>query len=209
MDTKEIERKATLPEKVVSVCISYILFLALYGFSGWYASSLSEVGSFVFDFECHIPFLPWMIIPYMSSGAFFIGVFFLCSSHKQLLLFTLRTNLLTILSCLLFVLFPLRFSFAKPAVDSPFLAFFFQFLNTWDTPYNQAPSLHIGYACLFWTVIRQELKGGWKVAAGVWLLLMAVSTLTVYQHHLIDIITALLLVGIILSQFKTTTISVR
>jgi protein-tyrosine phosphatase len=38
------------------------------------------------------------------------------------------------------------------------------------------------------------LNGRWKTAAEVWLLIMSISTLTIYQHHFIDIVAALLLV---------------
>ncbi|MDH6310519.1 protein-tyrosine phosphatase/membrane-associated phospholipid phosphatase [Dysgonomonas sp. PFB1-18] len=201
MVAKEIDGKATIRAKLGGLCLSYILFLIIYNFCGWYASNLEHVGSFVFRFENNIPFLAWMIVPYMSSGLFFALIFFMCSGQKELLLLTKRINFVTIVSGLFFIILPLKFTFTKPEIDSPILRFFFQFLNTWDTNYNQAPSLHISYACIFWSVLRKELYGKWKTIAAVWLLLMGISTLTVYQHHLIDIIAALLLICITLLLF--------
>lgn len=196
MVAKEIDRKATIKAKLGGLCLSYILFMIIYNFCGWYASNLEHVGSFVFRFEEYIPFLAWMIIPYMSSGLFFALIFFMCSEQKELTLLTKRINFVTIVSGLFFIILPLKFTFVKPELDSPILRFFFQFLNTWDTNYNQAPSLHISYACIFWSVLHRELHGKWKIVIAIWLLLMGISTLTVYQHHLIDIMAALLLICI-------------
>lgn len=204
MVAKEINKRATIKDKLWGLCISYVIFLILYNLSGWYASNTEGVGSFVFDFEHNIPFLPWMIVPYMSSGVLFIGVFFLCSYQDELVLLIKRINFITIVSGLFFILLPLRFSFIKPETDNPALGFLYQFLNTWDTNYNQAPSLHISYACIFWSVIRHKLTGKWKLTAGIWLLIMSISTLTIYQHHLIDIIAALLLVCITFLIFSDT-----
>ena len=194
MVAKEMNDKATNKEKFFGLIFCYILFLIIYNFTGWYASNHSEAGSFVFGFEYDIPFLSWMIIPYLSSGLLFAVVFFLCSYRKDLRLLIKRISFITIASGLFFILFPLRFSFARPDVEFPVLNFFYEFLNTWDTNYNQAPSLHISYACMFWLVFCRELGGIWKIIAGIWLLMMGVSTLTIYQHHLIDIIAALFLV---------------
>jgi len=196
MAAKEINCKASFSSKLAGLAVSYVLFLVIYNFCGWYTSNLENVKSFVFNFEHSIPFLSWTIIPYMSSGLFFVIIFFICTYQYELILLVKRINFITIISGVCFILFPLKYSYTKPDVDSPFFNFFFQFLHTWDTNYNQAPSLHIGYACIFWSVLRKNLHGGWKVIAGIWILLMGLSTLTVYQHHFIDIITALLLICI-------------
>lgn len=204
MVAKEINKRAPVKSKLLGLCLSYSIFMIVYNFSGWYAANTAGVGSFVFDFEHNMPFLSWMIIPYMSSGLLFIGLFFLCSYQDELVLFIKRIIFITIISGLFFILFPLRFSFIKPEIYSPFLSFFYQFLSTWDTNYNQAPSLHISYACLFWSVIRQKLVGKWKIVAGIWLLIMSISTLTIYQHHFIDILAAIFLVCITLLLFPGT-----
>ncbi len=191
-----MSKNVTIVEKICWLCLSYVIFFLVYNFCGWYASNASSVDSFVFKFEYHIPFLPWMIIPYMSSGLFFALVFFLCSSKNELRLLTKRINFVTIVSGLFFILFPLKFTLTKPEVTNSFYNFCFQFLNKWDTIYNQAPSLHISYICIFWSVIRKNISGKWKLIIGIWLLLMGISTLTVFQHHLIDIIPALILICI-------------
>lgn len=190
------EPKVTLTQRLIALLICGIVFLAVYQLAGMYASGLPYVPSFVFPFEKQMPFLPWMVIPYMTSGVFFILIFFAVRQRDELILLFGRMLFITVASGICFFLFPLRFSFPRPPVDSSFFSFFFQYLNTWDTPFNQAPSLHIAYACMFWMVLSARLTGYKKLIAGVWLLLMGISTLTIYQHHVIDVVTAFGLVCI-------------
>lgn len=189
-----MDKKAAVSTRLLWLALSYLLFIIIYNSSAWYALHFQKSDSFVFDFEKNIPFLEWMIIPYMTSGLLFTLAFFFCSSQKDLILLTKRINFTTILSGLFFFLFPLKFSFVKPQIDSDFLNPFFHFLITWDSNYNQAPSLHIGYAVIFWFIISKEFKNSiLRVMLQIWILLLCISTLTVFQHHFIDIITALLL----------------
>lgn len=145
--------KASPIEKGLWLGFSYLLFGIVYYSAGKYAQSLNSVLSFVFDFEYHIPFLPWMIIPYMSSGLFFCYAFYLCDTKSQLYVLAKRINFLTIVSGILFVIIPLKNAFIKPDVTTNGFNYFYQQLQQWDTPFNQAPSLHVGYACVYWTAV--------------------------------------------------------
>ncbi|WP_104385254.1 phosphatase PAP2 family protein [Sphingobacterium sp. HMA12] len=171
-----------------------LLFQLTYPFTAAYVASIAAVPSFVFDFEQHIPFIPWMILPYMSSGLFFCLVPFYCGQKKELLCYAKRFTFVTLIAALCFLLFPLRFSFDRPQVENPLFTIFFSFLKEYDSPFNQAPSLHVAYAYLFWSVLRWKFNGWKKIILGIWLLLMGLGTLTVYQHHTIDLLTACLLV---------------
>jgi len=173
-----------------------LLFQLTYPFTAAYASSLVAVPSFVFAFEQYIPFIPWMILPYMSSGLFFCLVPFYCRQKRELLCYAKRFTFITLIAALCFLLFPLRFSFDRPSVENPLFTIFFSFLQKYDSPFNQAPSLHVAYACLFWSVLRWKFNGWKKIILGIWLLLMGIGTLTVYQHHVIDLLTACILVQV-------------
>lgn len=171
-----------------------LLFQFTYPFTAVYASGLAAVPSFVFDFEQHIPFIPWMILPYMSSGLFFCIVPFYCGQKKELLCYAKRFTFITLIAALCFLVVPLRFSFDRPQVENPLFTIFFSFLTEYDSPFNQAPSLHVAYACLFWSVLRWRFNGWKKIILGIWILMMGLGTLTVYQHHVIDLLTACILV---------------
>ncbi len=193
MDEKRLKG---IRQQLLASLYCMLLFQLGYATAAIYASRLAFVPAFTFSFERCIPFIPWMILPYMSSGLFFALVPFLCRSRAELWGYAQRFSFITVVSICCFFIFPLRFSFDRPTVENPALGFFFTFLEKYDSPFNQAPSLHVAYACLFWSVIGKQLKGWIKWVLGIWLVLMGLATLTVYQHHLIDVITALILVHV-------------
>ncbi|MGU3375247.1 phosphatase PAP2 family protein [Chryseobacterium sp. M5A1_1a] len=188
------EKRLKIKQKLYALILCSVVFMMIYNYTAWHISTLAEVPSFVFDFEKHIPFIPWTIIPYMTSGLFFCMVFFFCNSKEQLKVLTQRMLFVTIVAGICFLLFPLKFSFPKPETENLFFGYAFQFLKTFDSPFNQSPSLHIAYAFIFWTVFRNIKKGRFFVL--VWLILLGISTLTTYQHHFIDILTGSLLAHI-------------
>ncbi|MCY0977323.1 phosphatase PAP2 family protein [Chryseobacterium wangxinyae] len=188
------EKKLKIRQQAFALSLCTIVFMAVYNFSTWYASSLSEVPSFTFDFEEAIPFLPLSIIPYMASGVFFCLVFFACKDKYQLKILTWRMLFVIFLAGLFFITIPLRFSFTKPEVSDNILNLPFLFLKVFDSPFNQSPSLHIAFAFVFWTVFKDLPK--WRIFLLVWLILLGISTLTTYQHHFIDILNGSILAHI-------------
>lgn len=188
------EKRLTIRQKIYAFLLCAVVFTMVYNYAAWHASTLATVPSFVFAFEKHIPFIPWTIIPYMTSGLFFCLVFFLCTGKEQLKVLIQRILFVTVIAGIGFLLFPLKFSLPKPEVGNHILGYSFQFLKTFDSPFNQAPSLHIAYAFIFWSVIRDVRKG--RLFLMIWLILLGISTLTTYQHHCIDIVTGSILAHI-------------
>ncbi|MBP1167187.1 hypothetical protein JOE44_004071 [Chryseobacterium sp. PvR013] len=189
------EKRLTIQRKLYALILCSIVFMMVYNFTAWYISKLTDVPSFVFNFENYIPFIPWSIIPYMTSGIFFCLVFFFCQNKQQLKVLTQRMLFVTVVAGICFLLFPLKFSLSKPEINDPVLGYSFQFLKVFDSPFNQAPSLHIAYAFIFWSVFRNLKKG--RSFVMLWLIILGISTLTTYQHHFIDVIT-----GSILAHFS-------
>lgn len=185
------ERRPTLKQQITAFIICATVFMTVYNFAAWYTSTAEKVPSFVFDFEKYIPFLPWSIIPYMTSGIFFCFVFFMGKNDEQLKILTRRMLFITVTAGLCFIVFPLQFSLVKPIANNFVLGYSFKFLKIFDSSFNQAPSLHIAYAFVFWTVFRNFRKT--RLLIMLWLILLGISTLTVYQHHFIDILTAAVL----------------
>lgn len=190
------EKRLDVKQRIYAMLLCSIVFMIGYNYSAWHVSKLEKVSSFVFDFdfEKYIPFLPWTIIPYMTSGLFFCSVFFFCNTKEQLKVLTQRMLFVTIVAGICFLLFPLKFSLQRPEVNNSIFGYSFQFLTTFDSPFNQAPSLHIVYAFIFWSVFRNLKK--WRIFLMIWLVAIGISTLTTYQHHLIDIVTGTILAHI-------------
>ena len=82
-----------------------------------------DVGTLYSEWERFIPFVPLMIIPYLSIDLFFVAAPFLCRSERELATFSKRIAAAIVVAGICFLLFPLRFAFERPEkeelVDQP------------------------------------------------------------------------------------------
>ena len=60
------------------------LFLVVYPTCNWISSLRANVPSYRFGWERYIPFVPLMILPYMSLDLFFVAAPFLTRSDREL-----------------------------------------------------------------------------------------------------------------------------
>jgi protein-tyrosine phosphatase len=166
-------------------------FFLSYGFVNYLTSLRGHVPSLVFGWEPRIPFLAWTIVPYWSTDLFYAASLFLCRSREELSTHAKRLVAVQLICIAGFLLFPLRFTFTRPQTDGLF-GRMFDVLMGFDKPFNQAPSLHVALTAVLWRKYREHLKSGaalWLMRS--WFTLMALSTLTTYQHHFIDLPTGL------------------
>ncbi len=168
------------------------MFVGVYATCNRITAARTDVGTWMWDWERHIPFIPEMVIPYWSLDLFFCGAFFLCSSKSQLDLLTKRLVTVTLLSGVCFLLFPLKLGLDRP-IPSGWTAPLFHVLYHNDLPYNLAPSLHISLRSLIWVFYGAHLTGRLRQLTKVWFMLIGISTLLIWQHHLIDVATGFLM----------------
>lgn len=168
------------------------LFFATYGFATWVTGQRSDVGTLVFEWETAMPFWAWSIVPYWTIDLFYGASLLVPNSRHALKRHALRliSAQLTAVAC--FLLWPLRFTFARPELDGVF-GWLFALLANFDQPFNQAPSLHIALLVILWDLYQRHARGVWRWAVHGWFALIAVSVLTTYQHHFIDVPTGALL----------------
>jgi hypothetical protein len=163
-----------------------LFFASIYWLTNQMTSVRTDVGAAVFQWERAIPFIEWTIIPYGSIVAFFVASFFLCRNRSELNCHTARLVAVVLISVVCFVLWPQRFIFERPVVDGA-LGVLFQLLTAVDLPYNRAPSLHISVLVILWTLFAPRTQGWMRQLLNTWFVLIAMSVLTTYQHHFIDV----------------------
>lgn len=169
-------------------------FFLTYGLANQYAAKADAafgVGSLVFGWEQGIPLWPWTIIPYWSIDLLY-GFAFLCCRDKAAsnrLAFRLLSAQAICVTC--FFLWPLKFTFERPAIEGLSGALF-NALTSFDLPYNQAPSLHMALLVIIWWQFSSFASG--RAVRGFihgWAFLIGLSVLTTWQHHFIDVPTGL------------------
>src|SRR5689334_2899672 len=130
------------PGKALAVSVGLsILFLVVYGGCNWITAHRSGVRVFYFQWERFIPFVPSLIIPYLSIDLCFVGAPFLCRDERELRTFARRVVAAIVVAGICFLLFPLRFAFPRPSAPG-WTGFFFDAFRGLDAPYNLLPSLH-------------------------------------------------------------------
>ena len=163
------------------------LFLVVYGWCNWFTSQRSDVGTLFFEWERLIPFVPLMIAPYMSIDLFFIGAPFLCRNHRELATFSKRIAAAILVAGVCFLLFPLRFAFERPHANG-WLGAFFDWFRTLDQPYNLLPSLHIALRTILAEFYARHTRGLLRHASNIWFVLIGLSAVLTYQHHVMDVV---------------------
>jgi hypothetical protein len=163
------------------------LFLIVYGWCNWFTSQRSDVGTLFFEWERLIPFVPLMIAPYMSIDLFFVAAPFLCRTDRELATLSKRIAAAILVAGVCFLLFPLRFAFERPHADG-WLGALFDWFRQMDQPYNLLPSLHIALRTILAEFYARHTHGLLRHASNVWFVLIGLSAVLTYQHHVMDVV---------------------
>lgn len=168
------------------------LFFASYGFANWFTAQRDDVGSLVFAWETRIPLWSWSIVPYWSIDLLYGLSFLLPACRREMDRHALRLLAAQVICVACFLLWPLRFTFERPALDGTF-GLMFDVLMGFDKPFNQAPSLHITLLVIIWAMFARHTRGvPLRGLLHAWMALIGLSVLTTWQHHFIDLPTGLL-----------------
>ena len=150
-----------------------------------------------------LPFVPWMMVPYVSFYAYFPLMFWMGSRvdrRPQAERLTLRLVQATWIAFAIFLLLPVEVDLRHQITPvEGVLGLAFDTLHTWDTPYNAWPSLHVLQSLLVVLTVRtwlaEEARAGAPIYGLIWAAwgLLVLSTLLVKQHYLFDVATAIVL----------------
>ena len=188
--------KPAFKTSLLKLALIGALFYTSYGLSNHYAASLAYVPEITFAWERNIPFWAWTIVPYWSLNLMYAAAFFLCRNACEQNRYVARLVSAQIIATTCFMLFPLHFGWPKPPTDGLW-GWLFDSLVAFDLPYNQAPSLHIALSIIvgafYWARFPKI-----RLPILLWQSLIALSVLTTYQHHFIDVPTGALLGWLVL-----------
>ena len=179
------------PRRALAVAAGAVLLLS-YGLVNNHTATRDDVGSLVFGWEGQTPLWPWTIVPYWSIDLLYGLSFLLPTTRREMDRHALALLTAQVISVGCFLLWPLRFTFERPALDGLF-GWLFDVLMGFDKPFNQAPSLHIALLVIIWTMFARHVhRQPWRGLMHGWMALIGVSVLTTWQHHFIDLPTGAL-----------------
>jgi protein-tyrosine phosphatase/1-acyl-sn-glycerol-3-phosphate acyltransferase/membrane-associated phospholipid phosphatase len=173
-----------------------LLFLGVYTGCTWLAAQQTAVGEWYFGWERHIPFWPIMIVPYLSIDAFFLAAPFLCRDREELRVYSSRVTIAILAAGACFAWMPLRFAFERPPGHGWAGALLQAFVSI-DRPFNLFPSLHVTLGVILAGIYLRRATGALRLVCALWFVLIGVSTLFTYQHHVVDVAGGLALAALV------------
>jgi predicted protein tyrosine phosphatase/membrane-associated phospholipid phosphatase len=194
----EIRALQTRPARISAAATSAglsLLFVAVYGTCNWITAQRSDVGTWYYGWERHIPFVPLMIVPYLSIDLLFVAAPFLCQTREERRVLVHRIVFAILVCGGFFLAMPLQFGLSVPQPKG-WTGALFTLLHGFDRPTNLFPSLHITLRTILAQHYARHTKGAVRAANAVWFSLIGFSTLLTYQHHIVDIIGGFVLAGI-------------
>jgi len=169
-----------------------VVFFTVYPLCNWVTANRAATFSLYISQELGIPFVPQFIWVYLSLYLLFLlPPFFLKAEHMSELGWQLIGA--TIFCGVVFLLMPAELGFDRVAPTDSFYGALFARIFELDLPHNLVPSLHVAFSALILiTLLNCVQSPAAKSIFGVWLVLICLSTVLVHQHHVIDVISGLL-----------------
>ncbi|WEE76942.1 hypothetical protein LZ683_22800 [Comamonas testosteroni] len=173
---------------------------AIYPTANWLASLRDQRYDFITRWDAMIPLVPEFIFVYFSFFPFLALPFWLVGQPGTAALGK-RQVLGTLICGLIFVLFPANLAFERAIPEfEPYRSIFATMFFV-DKPHNLLPSLHIVYTALTCLAICQAQwqrgRRGLCLLIALWSAAICASTMLVHQHHVLDVVTALMLVPVL------------
>jgi hypothetical protein len=193
-----------------SVLLS-VLFLVVYGGTNWLTAQrpAADGRTWYFTWELTaIPYVPLLIVPYMSLDVFFFLAPFLCRDTRELRTFAKRVAGSILVAAAFFLLLPLRLDWPpRPHVDGWFGELIEQSCTApflMEYPHNLFPSLHIVLCLIVADVYVRHTRGMVRALAYAWFFLVGIATVLTWQHHLVDVLGGVVLAGFVFYAFRET-----
>ena len=169
-----------------------LLFAVVYFGTNWITSRRTDNHQLYLEWELAIPFVPSMIYVYASLLLLLLLPAFTLTRSQ---LIALARSLVTALfiATAIYLLLPAELGFVRPE-HVPGYNTVFHALYALEMPHNLVPSLHVASSALFLAALYRSLSSPWfRGGLILWGVLLCASVLLVHQHHVLDVVSGLLL----------------
>lgn len=167
-------------------------WLLAYGGASWLTGLHHRRVRVHLDVELALPFVPAMVLPYLSINVLFLLAPFVLRTRRQLLALTAALAGMTGVAALCFLVLPAETAYAAIR-DAGAWAPWVELAQLLALPHNLVPSLHVAMSSLTLAVYARSCAALGKLMLATWAALIAFSTLLTWQHHLVDVAAGLVL----------------
>ncbi len=169
-----------------------VAFFSVYPLCNWLTAKRDTALNLFIATELRIPFIPEFVWIYLSLYLLFLTPpFFL--DHERIRTLGRQLVAATVFCGLIFLLLPAQLGFERTIPEGQFYGSLFANLFAVDLPHNMVPSLHVTFSALILFALMDSPRSPLvRTLFASWLVLICVSTVLVHQHHLLDVVTGLL-----------------
>ena len=168
-----------------------LTFVVVYGgLNAWTAHRALRFHLY-WQWELAIPMLPEAILAYMSVQVLFLLPLW-CLSAERIALLGRAMLLAIIVAGLVFALLPAELGFQRAVADG-WVAPLYALVYALDAPHNLLPSLHVALGTLALAFLAREASARLRAWYAAWWVCLCASVVLTHQHHLLDVITGMIL----------------
>ncbi|HZV34889.1 MAG TPA: hypothetical protein VFB72_09985 [Verrucomicrobiae bacterium] len=170
------------------------LFTVVYGGANWLTAHRTFRVRVHLDSELNLPMIPEFTLVYMSIYALFLATPFVLRTRGEIKHLARAQSLTILIAGISFLLFPAQLAYA-PATEAQLGAWrkLFEFASRLSLEYNLAPSLHVALSIVCIELFARHATSGEKLLLRAWGIGIAMATLFIHRHHMLDVATGYLL----------------
>lgn len=139
-----------------------------------------------------VPLQPIWSLVYGSHFLLVVLPFLIVRQEEQIRRTVLAYLMVWIIAYVCFLVYPTIAPRPVTVVGEGFFAWLVRLIYLSDPPYNCFPSLHVAHSFVS-ALTCYRVHRGVGIAIGLWVLLIAVSTMYIKQHYILDVVVGILL----------------
>ncbi len=181
--------------------LAYTLFLGLavglwfaliYGGADWITAQHSYRVRVHLDAELQMPFVPAAVVGYLSANLLFWSPAFILRNRRELHALAVTLAVVILVAGCCFLLVPAEVAFPPPGAMGAWTGLV-QLAKAVALENNLVPSLHVALSVVCVAVYARQATPLGRGLLWLWAAGIAVSTLLLHQHYLLDVATGFIL----------------
>jgi membrane-associated phospholipid phosphatase len=171
-----------------------ILWIVIYGGASALSAYVPWRVSVALPGEEHIPLVPLAAVPYVSMGGLLLLAPVVLRTWARVQPLFVVLVLETVVAALVFVVLPVR---AEPWIEPEPQGLFMGLADQMNLERNFLPSLHVAYSLTAAHAVAGHAPRWLGALAWGWAVLIAISTVLLRQHYVLDVLTGALLAAVV------------